>query len=151
MNEMKKKRTTDVYRKLNHAFAAALLGQGRVSVTIFAYCLIAAMLLVYVSAQIYTNVLMEDVSRLKRDTTLHQETMNRLTTDYVALTSRARVTRYCEKSLRMVESGEGCLKRFAIKYSDDSSMERLEFTRPTMLSGGRFGYSMRGVNEVLRK
>jgi cell division protein FtsL len=151
MNEMKKQTTSDIYKKLNHAFAAALLGQGKVSVTIVVYCLIAAMLLAYVSAQIYTNVLVEDVARLKRETTLQQETMNRLTTSYVASTSRNRVIRYCESSLGMVEVSEDCLQRFAIKYGDDGSMEELQFTRPTMPSGGRFGYSMRGVREVLRK
>lgn len=104
---MKKDLRNNIYRQFSHVMLSALSGQAKLSVTIVVYSTIAVLLLTYVSAQIYAGVLAKEIAELKQARCEVREEANKLTGDYVALSSRSRVSKFCEKSLGMVEAAAG--------------------------------------------
>jgi cell division protein FtsL len=95
----------DVYRKFSRFAVTALTGQTKVGATIAVYTLCALLLLAYVSVQIYAGVLRQEISQLKLARSEVKEALNKLTGDYVSLSSRERVSDYCENRLGMVRVG----------------------------------------------
>jgi cell division protein FtsL len=115
------------YRRFSRFTVSAVTGRSRVGVTIFVYSVFAALLLVYVSAQIYAGVLRQEIAALEQQKLDSRETFNKLTGRYVALSSRARVSEYCETKLAMERIGGGNLEVLAV--GDD-----LEAVSPAMLA-----------------
>lgn len=124
---MKKKKANDVYRKLGQGFVAAVTCNTRLHVTLFVYSVVAVLLLTYVSAQVYTTALTQNITELKQERHSRKEVLNNLTSDYIALSSRTRVTDYCESVLGMVQAGDGSFERFAVEDSPSDLRERIEF------------------------
>lgn len=95
-------------------FFAALGGRLGVPMMVAGYLVVAGFLLAYVSAQVYTNSLMEQVSARKRQQTVARERIGVLTARYATITSKSRVSRACEGSLGLVESTTADVVRVAI-------------------------------------
>jgi hypothetical protein len=87
-----------------HLFFASLGGRLGAPMMVMGYLLIAVLLLAYVSAQVYTNSLMEQVAKRKRDEIVAREKIGVLTAHYATMTSKSRVARECEDELGLVES-----------------------------------------------
>ena len=85
-------------------FFAALGGRLGAPIMVAGYLVVAGLLLAYVSAQVYTNSLMEDVSAHKRRELVAREKIGVLTARYATMTSKSRVSRECEEDLGLVES-----------------------------------------------
>ncbi len=95
-------------------FFAALGGRLGVPMMVAGYLVVAGFLLAYVSAQVYTNSLMEQVSARKRQETVARERIGVLTARYATITSKSRVSRACEGSLGLIESTSADVVRVAI-------------------------------------
>ena len=133
---MKRKHSHDAYRRSAHAVISALLGQARLSTTLFVYAVLAVLLLGYVSAHVYTSVLTQEIGELKLQKNSCRETMNKMTSEYISLSSRARVTNYCETVLGMTRANDGDLERFAVKGGLEHVTAPVEFTRLRTRHGG---------------
>lgn len=92
----------DPYRKFSRLMVSALTGHSKVAVTIAVYSVVALLLLAYVSVQIYAGVLRQEIALLEQQRVEAKEALNKLTGDFVSLSSRDRVVEYCEKKLGMV-------------------------------------------------
>lgn len=126
---MKRNPTNDICRKISHALICALTGQTKIQVTILAYSVVAFLLLGYVSAQILTSVLAQEISDLTEERRQYKENLSKLTSDYVALSSRARISEYCETVLGMHQATDGSFERFAVRDSDGDYIEPIEFSQ----------------------
>ena len=126
---MKRKHSHVVYKRFAQAVISALLGQAKLSTTLFVYAVLALLLLGYVSAQVYASVLTQEIGELKQQENWCRETVNKMTSEYVSLSSRARVTSYCETVLGMTRANDGDLERFAVKGGLEQVTAPLEFTR----------------------
>lgn len=105
---MRRKSRHGLYRRFSRLVFSAVSGQARVGVTIVVYSAFAVLLLAYVSAQIYAGVLRQEIAALEKQRVESREAMFKLTGAYVSLSSRGRVSEYCENELRMVKvGGEG--------------------------------------------
>jgi cell division protein FtsL len=93
---------TDPYRKFSHLMISALTGHSKVAVTIAVYSVVALLLLAYVSVQIYAGVLRQEIALLEQQRVEAKEALNKLTGEFVSLSSRDRVIEYCENKLGMV-------------------------------------------------
>ena len=87
-----------------HLFFASLGGRLGAPMMVMGYLVIAVFLLAYVSAQVYTNSLMEQVGKQRREETVAREKIGVLTARYATMTSKSRVARECENGLGLVES-----------------------------------------------
>jgi cell division protein FtsL len=92
----------DPYRKFSRLTVAALTGHTKVAVTIAVYSVVALLLLAYVSVQIYAGVLRQEIALLEQQRVETKEALNKLTGEFVSLSSRDRVIEYCENKLGMV-------------------------------------------------
>ncbi len=115
---MKKKDSRNVYGKFGQLLFAALTAQTRFSVTVVVYAVIALLLLAYVSVEVLTGVLAQEIAELEEEREYGRESLNRLTSEYISLSSRAPVSRYCESVLGMVEGREGNFERFVVDDLD---------------------------------
>ena len=95
-------------------FFAALGGKLGAPMMVAGYLVVAVLLLAYVSAQVYTNSLMEDVGARKRREIVAREKIGVLTARYATMTSKSRVSRQCEEDLGLVESTTSDVVRVAI-------------------------------------
>jgi len=82
----------------------ALGGKLGVPIMVAGYLVFAGLLLAYVSTQVYTNSLMEDVAARKREEVALRERIGVLTARYATMTSKSRVSAVCEEDLGLVES-----------------------------------------------
>ena len=90
-------------RFLGQFVGDALSGRLGLFMMTVAYALLGVLLLGYVSTQVYTNSLMEQVSAGEADRRRVQEQVGLLMRDYAALVSRQRISEYCEQQLGMIE------------------------------------------------
>ena len=93
-----------------------------------AYSVIALLLLGYVLAQIYTSILAQEIVELKQERYGHKESLSRLTSKYVSLSSRERISNYCDTVLGMQVARDGNLERFAVLDDNGDFLEPVEFT-----------------------
>jgi len=98
----------------------ALSGRLGVPMMVLGYATFSILLLAYVSIQVYSNSLMETVAARKRDEVALQERTGVLTAEYATMTSKSRVSRYCENDLGLVTARMGDVVRVAV---DARSME----------------------------
>jgi hypothetical protein len=98
-------------------------------VTLLVYTGLALLLLTYVSAQVLTSVLTQEITELKQERHQRKEALNKHTSEYISMSSRARVTYYCESVLGMIPAGDGSLERFAVEESPGTYGQPVEFTR----------------------
>lgn len=125
---MRRKRPEPLYQRFSRLLVAALTGQAPVTVTVSVYALIALLLLAYVSAQVLTGVLNQDIKSLQQDVGRQREQLNKLTAEYVALSSRAQVSEYCEQKLGMIEAPENSFRRIAVVSDAEQEAFPVELT-----------------------
>jgi hypothetical protein len=140
------KKRASIYRRISSILISALTGRARIGVTLVVYATVALLLLVYVSAQVYTGVLTQDISEIKQSRSSQREKLNRLTSDYVSLSSRARVSEYCETVLNMVEARDESLRRFAIDNIDRNFLVPVEFTEKGLPILDPYRFTLRDKN-----
>jgi|KBSSwiStaDraftv2_1062776.scaffolds.fasta_scaffold499583_2 hypothetical protein len=128
-------------------FFAALGGRLGIPMMVAGYLVVAGFLLAYVSAQVYTNSLMEQVSARKRQETVARERIGVLTARYATITSKSRVSRACEGSLGLVESTTADVVRVAIDgatLAEDPPGETVHIDRV-------LGSDINGLTQVMRR
>ncbi len=145
---MKKNMHNNVYKQFSRVMVSALTGQAKIGVTIVVYSTIAMLLLAYVSAQIYAGVLMQEIAELKQARSDLKEEANKLTGDYVSLSSRSRVSRYCRERLGMVEAAAGeSFEILAVGNGGDDLAAPTELTRRQAVIPTMYGYSLKPNGE----
>ena len=128
-------------------FFAALGGRLGVPMMVAGYLVVAVLLLGYVSAQVYTNSLMEQVSARKRQETVARERIGVLTARYATSTSKSRVSRVCEGNLGLVESTTADVVRVAIdgaSLPEDPPGQTVHIDRV-------LGNDINGLTQVMRR
>lgn len=139
----------DLYSGLIQMCLAALTGHARFSVTLGVYAIAAVVLLGYVTAQVYTGVLTEEIRELRQERVTGREEFNKLTSHYVTLSSRESVVGYCEAKLGMIPAEEEVTARVAVE--DQVFTFPLEFTKRESALPDLYRYSMnRKLNESIR-
>jgi hypothetical protein len=98
-----------------HVFFSALSGRLGAPIMVLGYLSFAVCLLAYVSSQVYTHSLMEDVAARKRDEVALKERIGVLTAHYATMTSKSRVSAACEEDLGLVESTTRDVVRVAVE------------------------------------
>ncbi len=92
----------------------ALAGKLGAPMMVLGYATFAVLLLAYVSTQVYTSSLMEDVAARKREEILVRERIGVLTARYATMTSKSRVSRHCEENLGLVGATQSDVVRVAV-------------------------------------
>ncbi|MCZ6767572.1 MAG: hypothetical protein O7D32_11650 [bacterium] len=131
-----------VYRKLSRLLVTALCGQCRTPVTLLVYGVAAVLLLTYVSGQVYAGALSQKIAVLKSERHEYKEKLNLLTSEYVGLTSRGRVTNYCKNTLGMIEAKDGSLERFAVGFEEIDYLEPADFTSKQPPLPAAYGFTL---------
>jgi hypothetical protein len=124
--------STDRVRRCARLVADALTGRRGVFVMMLGYASFAVVLLAYVSTQVYTSSLMEDISAKKRVERDLREKIGIQTLQYTTLASKARVASVCEGRLGMVQGDANSLRRVAVEEGADTPWPDVEFTERRM-------------------
>lgn len=126
----------------------ALAGKLGAPMMVLGYVTFAVLLLAYVSTQVYTSSLMEDVGARKREELLLRERIGVLTARYATMTSKSRVSRHCEENLGLIGATQDDVVRVAI----DGPVRRDE---PALASPVRvndvLGASVSELSQVMRR
>lgn len=138
-----------LYRKFSHLMFSALTGQTKVGVTIVVYSVLALVLLAYVLVQIYAGVLRLEIAGLKQQRGDRKEALNKLTGDYVSLSSRSRVSQYCEKELGMVTASGENLLVVAVDTRDAGFAAPVALTKKQGAMPSAYRYTYRQTDENL--
>lgn len=147
---MKTKRRMPIYKRFCQIVLSSLSGQGSVLATVTFYAVVAALLLAYVSAQILTGALTQEITELRTSRSALSEDLNRLTGEYVSLTSRARVSDYCREKLGMVEASQGILERVVLRLDDDMFLEPSTLTRNQSAVPDAYRFTLNRLSEAMR-
>jgi hypothetical protein len=118
---------------------------------VLAYSSFAVVLLAYVSTQVYTSSLMEDISgkkMIKRDL---KEKIGMLTAEYTSLASRGRISGICEGKLGMIEGNTRLVERILVQPGIFELEPRLEFTERPIDLPRVLGSDIDGITEVMKK
>jgi len=144
-------RNGDVLRRLGQLAFDALAGRrGLVAMTL-AYATLAAALLAYVSTHVYTSSLMEDLNRRRVQVRELEERAARLTARYAALSSRARISAYCEERLGMVEGGGSHLVRVRLEVGDAPASSRWRYSGADEDTSSDLGPQIGWMTEVMQR
>lgn len=109
---------SNIYKKFTK-FAITILSGHASMRSMMLVCVGSAMIiLVYVSTQIYAAKTLDTVAELKQRHAALQDSINQLTGDYAAISSRSKVIEYCEKKLSMVKAEDTALIRIAVEEGD---------------------------------
>ncbi len=92
----------------------ALAGRLGAPMMVMGYATFAVLLLAYVSTQVYTSSLMEDVAARQREELVLRERIGVLTARYATMTSKSRVSRHCEENLGLVGATQDDVVRVAV-------------------------------------
>ncbi len=95
----------------------ALSGRLGVPIMVTAYVVFSVLLLGYVSTQVYTSTLMEDVAQRRRTKLALDEHIGVLMAQYSTMTSKSRISQQCEQSMGMVSSTMNDVVRVAVRES----------------------------------
>ena len=126
---------------------SALTGQAKVSLTVFVYFVIAVLLLSYVSAQFYGGMLRQEISSLKQNRSDLKEDLNKLTSAYVALSSRSKVSEYCENKLGMVKASGDNFELLAVEGGELGFAVPVEITKKQSAIQSAYRYPLRRCDE----
>jgi cell division protein FtsL len=128
----------------------ALSGRLGVLMMTLSYASFAVVLLAYVSTQVYTDSLLEDINGNRREELELKERIGRLTASYASLSSRARVSAYCEERLGMVEADVTEVIRVAVDGSQEFSSAE-DFTSDPVHIPDVLGSEIGDLTEVMRR
>lgn len=130
-----------------HVLLNALGGKLGVPMMVLAYLSFAVFLLAYVSTQVYTSSLMEDVAARKRNEVALQERIGVLTARYATMTSKSRVSSTCETQLGLVESTSENVVRVVVDGSVDDDPPRDRRIQVDDVLGSEIS----GLSQVMRR
>ena len=130
---------TKALQRVTHFATNALTGRLGVLMMVLAYSSFAVVLLAYVSTQIYTSSLMEDISD------------KQATAQYASRASQERLSRICEDKLGMVTSDTRLVERIAVEPGKAEFEPYLEFTEKPIDLHKVLGADIDGITEVMRK
>ena len=108
-------RLVERLRKVNRIGADALAGRRGVGGMILGYSALAVVLLLYVSMQVYTGSLLEDIEKQRRKQVKLQEMIGMRTMHWASLSSRENVIKVCEQKLGLARADSEELVRVAFK------------------------------------
>lgn len=128
----------------------ALSGRLGVCLMTLAYVTFAVVLLAYVSTQVYTSSLNEDITRRRSEERVVKERIGLLAADYARLASRARIVPYCKDRLGMVEADTESMRRVRIDGGDDSFLGSHDVDGPVALLGWA-GADIDGITEAKKR
>jgi hypothetical protein len=111
----------------------------------------AFVLLGYVSTQVYTYSLMEDIHKREELQRTKKESIGLLTKQYAALSSRERIIGICESRLDMVPAGASQLERVAIDFQRIPNVLRAEFEEEPVDLPGMLGHNINEITEVIQR
>ena len=140
-----------IYRRFSRIAADALTGRLGVAAMVLAYSACAVGLLVYVSSQVYTFSLMEDISNLEREQKVLKETVGLLTEEYASLSSMDRITRICEQKLGMKPADADGLIRVSVDTEWVPAGVRSDFDDAIVDLPGMMGRDIDELTEVIRR
>lgn len=124
----------------------ALGGKLGAPMMVMGYVTFAVLLLAYVSTQVYTSSLMEDVAARKRDELALREKIGVLTARYATMTSKSRVSRHCEESLGLVGATQNDVVRVAV----DGPVRSQDEPRPLRVTDV-LGADVSQLSQVMRR
>lgn len=148
---MSRKRNGDALRRWGQLAFDALAGRRGIVAMTLAYTTLAAALLAYVSTHVYTNSLMEDLNRRRGQMRELEERAAQLTARYAALSSRARISAYCEGRLGMVEGGGSNVVRVRLMVDGAPSSNPWPLRSAEHDSSSDIGPQIGWMNEVMRR
>jgi hypothetical protein len=125
----------------------ALGGKLGVPMMVLGYLSFAVCLLAYVSTQVYTSSLMEDVAGRRRTEVALKERIGVLTARYATMTSKSRVSTTCEHDLGLVESTTADV----IRVSVDGSAEFEPPRTPEVQVDDVLGSELSGLTQVMQR
>lgn len=128
----------------------ALSGRLGVFMMTLSYTSFAVVLLAYVSTQVYTDSLLEDINGNRREEQELKERIGRLTAQYASLSSRARVSAYCEEKLGMVEADVNQVIRVAVDDEHEFSSAE-DFTGEPVRIPEVLGSEIGELTEVMKR
>lgn len=131
--------------------ADVLTGRLGVVVMVVGYTTCAFVLLGYVSMQVYTYSLMEDIHDRENHLRDIRETIGLQTERYAALTSRERITRICETEFGMAPAGTGQLERVAVDARWSPDARRTDFDEEPVDLPEMLGAGIHDITEVLER
>jgi hypothetical protein len=105
---------SSIYKKFTRFAITLLSGHASMRSMILVCAGSALIILAYVSTQIYAAKTLDTVSDLKQRRTVLLDSVNQLTGDYAAISSRSKVIDYCETKLGMVKAEDSAVIRIAI-------------------------------------
>ena len=124
----------------------ALGGKLGAPMMVMGYITFAVLLLAYVSTQVYTSSLMEDVGARKREELAMREKIGVLTARYATMTSKSRVSRHCEESLGLVGATQNDVVRVAV-----DGPVRPNDERPALRVSDVLGADVSQLSQVMRR
>jgi hypothetical protein len=125
----------------------ALGGKLGVPMMVLGYLSFAVCLLAYVSTQVYTSSLMEDVAARKRTELALKERIGVLTARYATMTSKSRISSTCERDLGLVESTTADVVRVSVDGSTPPDSPLV----PELRVDDVLGSEMSGLTRVMRR
>jgi cell division protein FtsL len=137
-------------RRASQFVLDTLSGRLGVLMMTLSYASFAVVLLAYVSTQVYTDSLMEDITGCKREERELKERIGRLTAQYAALSARARVSAYCEDKLGMIEADVTQIVRVVIDGDDEFSSAE-DFTSEPVWIPDVLGSEIGDLTEVMQR
>jgi hypothetical protein len=148
---MKRKQNSGTLAETIRVVVDALTGRRGVGMMVAGYCVCAVSLLGYVSMQVYTYSLMEDVYKRERQQMVLKENIGLQTERFAELSSRERIVRICETKLGMVPADTEQLQRVAVDSNWSPGGEQFEFERESVNLPEMMGRNINELTEVIRK
>jgi hypothetical protein len=136
-------------RMVGQFWLDALAGRLGAPMMVLGYLTFAVLLLAYVSTQVYTSSLMEDVAARKREETQMRERIGVLTARYATMTSKSRVSRHCEEDLGLIGATQNDIVRVAVDGRDLQDDDRLN--EPPLRVNEVLGADVSGLSQVMRR
>lgn len=136
-------------RRILQFFWDALTGRLGTVMMVGSYGLLAAVLLAYVSTQVYTESLLADIQQRRRGERELSERIGVLTADYARLVSRSRISAYCENELGMVQADPQTMARIWVD-SGESVWRPLLAPEDAVEIPSVLGSGMEQITEAMR-
>jgi hypothetical protein len=149
--EMKQRNNSTSLKKVAGFVVPVLTGRRGVAMMVAGYSVCAVVLLVYVSAQIYTYSLMEDIASRERQQLGLKEEIGLQTERYAELASKSRISRICETKLGLVQNDAGQLIRVSIDTKWVPGVPDGEFGRESVNLPGLMGRNIDEITKVIKK
>lgn len=136
-------------RLIGQFWLDALAGRLGAPMMVLGYLTFAVLLLAYVSTQVYTSSLMEDVAARKREELQVRERIGVLTARYATMTSKSRVSRHCEEDLGLVGATQDDVVRVAI--DGPALRDAVPVAEPSLRVEHVLGADVSDLSQVIRR